>query len=288
MLNDSGSRTTRLCDLQTLVEEFAGFGVSDPCDTIYALLPLAKDSHLWNPSYSKKVMEVYRDFIGHSVETSGSLDILLRPWARSYRNLPSWVGVNHGPKFAIAGGRSLRQHAELFIGPPQSRIYSASGDLKPSINFPDFSQSGIPQLQVAGILLDTVAEERGPSTAGFPIINWPEWALEAVQRRGTDVATCNLDDLLRTGSFPGEEHFPVIFTRRWLVTQGGKLGLGPARTAICDKVVILLGCSVPVILRKEDRGYVIIGECFIQGAMDGEVVQGIKDGTQELQEFLLI
>ena len=105
MLNDSGSRTTRLCDLQTLVEEFASFGVSDPCDTVYALLPLAKDSHSWNPSYSKNVMEVYQDFISYSVKVYGSLDILLRPWARSYSNLPSWVAVNHGPKFAITGGR---------------------------------------------------------------------------------------------------------------------------------------------------------------------------------------
>jgi len=97
-----------------------------------------------------------------------------------------------------------------------------------------------------------------------------------------------LDDLLRAGNFPGEDHFPVIFTRRWLVTEGGKLGLGPARTCVSDIIVILLGCSVPVILRKEYSEYIIIGECFIQGVMDGEAVEGVKEGTQELQEFLLI
>jgi hypothetical protein len=189
IMDGSGSQTTRLYGLQTLVEEFASFDVSDPCDTIYALLPLAKDSHSWNPSYSQNVMEVYQYFISYSVEVSGSLDILLRPWARSYRDLPSWVAVNHGPKFATAVGRSLRQHAELFIGPPQSRIYNASGDLKPRINFPEFPKSRIRQLQAAGILLDTVAEERGPATAGSLIKDWPSWALEAAQRKGTDVAT---------------------------------------------------------------------------------------------------
>lgn len=100
-----------------------------------------------------------------------------------------------------------------------------------------------------------------------------------------------MKDLLRTGDFPEENNFPIIFTRRWLITKEGRLGLGPQRTSVGDKVVILLGCSVPVILRREPSFsaiYTIIGECFIQGVMDGEAIEDLKDRKYNLEDFVLI
>jgi hypothetical protein len=63
------------------------------------------------------------------------------------------------------------------------------------------------------------------------------------------------------------------------------LGLGPGRTLKGDTVAIFLGFSVPVVLRKEDESYVVIGGCFIQGVMDGEC---FREGNYELQDFVLI
>ena len=189
---NNGADATKLYDLQTLIEELAGFDVSDTKDTVYALLSLAKDSYLWNPSYSKSVMGVYQDFIIYSAQTSGSLDVLLRPWANSYLNLPSWAAVSNGTKFATSGGKRLRQRAEPFVGTSQSKIYSASDSLKPSIHVQnpcgEMSLHGLPIMNVSGFLLDTVAEERAHDTSSDQAAGWPQWALISASQKGTDVS----------------------------------------------------------------------------------------------------
>jgi hypothetical protein len=92
--------------------------------------------------------------------------------------------------------------------------------------------------------------------------------------------------------------------RRFFVTVQGFFGLGTSDTEIGDKVVVLSGCSVPVILRKKqsnvtaDSGtaatlaqdnqseeyWYFVGEAFVTGLMDGEAVQ--RGGTFD-QKFLL-
>ena len=68
------------------------------------------------------------------------------------------------------------------------------------------------------------------------------------------------------------------------------LGLAPRATQRQDIVAILYGLSVPVVLRRihgtrdGDNVFILIGECFIYGMMDGEAlrfkeVHGIQDQT---------
>lgn len=61
--------------------------------------------------------------------------------------------------------------------------------------------------------------------------------------------------------------------RRFAVLEDYKIGLVPKLTKIDDLVVILHGCSLPVILRSAgDGGFVMIGTCFVDGIMHGERV----------------
>lgn len=41
---------------------------------------------------------------------------------------------------------------------------------------------------------------------------------------------------------------------------------------ISDTVCVLLGCSVPVVLRKIEDHYIFIGECYVENIMQGEVM----------------
>ncbi|KAI4940662.1 hypothetical protein J4E91_011268 [Alternaria rosae] len=54
------------------------------------------------------------------------------------------------------------------------------------------------------------------------------------------------------------------------------VGLGPTNTEVHDIIAIFLGCSVPVILRPlrdcDPVEYILLGEAFIYGMMDGESV----------------
>lgn len=60
--------------------------------------------------------------------------------------------------------------------------------------------------------------------------------------------------------------------RQIIMTSEGRIGLVPAETRPLD-VVCLLGLDVPFVLRKIDVDtYIVIGEAYIHGAMDGEIV----------------
>ncbi|OCK74390.1 hypothetical protein K432DRAFT_409900 [Lepidopterella palustris CBS 459.81] len=66
--------------------------------------------------------------------------------------------------------------------------------------------------------------------------------------------------------------------------KGPLLGLGPNDLEVGDLVCILLGCSVPVILRHRSNStlmsyYEVIGECYLHGMMDGEAITSVDRGT---------
>jgi hypothetical protein len=50
------------------------------------------------------------------------------------------------------------------------------------------------------------------------------------------------------------------------------LALCPPEAKEDDTVCILYGCSVPVLLRKQRPYFKLIGECFVDGMMDGEAM----------------
>ncbi|KAL8855592.1 MAG: hypothetical protein Q9178_007784 [Gyalolechia marmorata] len=61
--------------------------------------------------------------------------------------------------------------------------------------------------------------------------------------------------------------------RRVIMTERGRLGLVPAETRHSDVVCVMDGVDVALVLRKNDSGtYVLVGEAYIHGAMDGEIL----------------
>ena len=74
--------------------------------------------------------------------------------------------------------------------------------------------------------------------------------------------------------------------RTLFVTQTGYLGIGPLTMQPDDMVCVLLGCSIPVVIRMEaPNRHILIGECYVHGIMDGE---GLKPGWErEVHTFNL-
>jgi hypothetical protein len=54
-----------------------------------------------------------------------------------------------------------------------------------------------------------------------------------------------------------------------------------------DTVVVLLGCKVPVMLRKRvDReGWINIGDAYMDGFTDGKAVKKFEEGTKAAEIF---
>lgn len=81
----------------------------------------------------------------------------------------------------------------------------------------------------------------------------------------------------------------ATMNRRFFVTEEGRMGLGPRLIVPGDLVCVLLGSQVPFVLRRkvDGDGYVLVGECYCHGVMDGETVRGLDEGEVALRDFVL-
>jgi hypothetical protein len=92
---------------------------------------------------------------------------------------------------------------------------------------------------------------------------------------GTGVQT------LSTGRMDITGPHPATFRRRLVLTEKNHLGLTAEHVERGDRVVILMGGQLPFILRKVDSHYVLIGEAYIHGIMDGQA----QDEESKTEEF---
>jgi hypothetical protein len=87
-------------------------------------------------------------------------------------------------------------------------------------------------------------------------------------------------------------YLTLMYSPTLIVTEGGLLGLARGSVAPGDQVCILLGCSVPTILRQvsniEREEYILIGESYIHGMMDGEAIDKLDKGEYKLQKITLV
>jgi hypothetical protein len=77
--------------------------------------------------------------------------------------------------------------------------------------------------------------------------------------------------------------------RKLVTTKSGYLGLAPSAAAVGDVVAIIYGCNFPVLLRPAgEENYTVVGECYVDGLMDGEAVEALNRGEYENREISLI
>ena len=76
--------------------------------------------------------------------------------------------------------------------------------------------------------------------------------------------------------------------RRFFITREGHMGLGPRNIEPGDVVCILLGAQVPFVLRAVNDHYVLLGECYCHGIMDGEAVRQADGGESVLRDIVII
>ena len=72
--------------------------------------------------------------------------------------------------------------------------------------------------------------------------------------------------------------------RRLFSTMGGYMALGPANVQPHDLMCVFVGGDVPFILRPYGDEYKLIGECYVHGVMDGEVME---TSTLPVQDIVL-
>ncbi|KAH6714494.1 hypothetical protein BKA61DRAFT_673814 [Leptodontidium sp. MPI-SDFR-AT-0119] len=81
--------------------------------------------------------------------------------------------------------------------------------------------------------------------------------------------------------------------RRFIITEKGYMGWAPDnihgsvrdQTMGGDLIAILLGCSTPVVIRPNGDYFKVIGEAYVQGIMEGEAMDFLKEGKVERRNF---
>ncbi|VUC32415.1 unnamed protein product [Clonostachys rosea] len=76
--------------------------------------------------------------------------------------------------------------------------------------------------------------------------------------------------------------------RRLFITKSGYFGLGPGSTKPGDTVCVLRNALFPTVVRPTNDRYVIIGQSFVHGIMDGEIIKSLNEGrsSREVFEFI--
>ena len=128
----------------------------------------------------------------------------------------------------------------------------------------------------------TLVADRGPQGSN-PLTFYPR-ACRYVWARRVEEGELNTKDLLiMPGTSSIERDFlhrlqAVVWRRRLVRTEHGYLGLVHRDVREGDLICILLGCSVPVVLRPQqdqdgERYHRFLGECYVHSMMDGEAMQ---------------
>jgi hypothetical protein len=76
--------------------------------------------------------------------------------------------------------------------------------------------------------------------------------------------------------------------RVFFFTAGGLMGLGPHELVKGDKIYIFATGETPFILRKQDKGLSIVGECYVHGLMDGEIARPVQNGLMEEEQIVIV
>jgi hypothetical protein len=122
----------RLCSMEDLLPYLPAF----PHDIVYAVASLAKDSSNFIPDYTKSILQVCTHVLKNTIRTSGSLNIMCRPWAPTFPEAPSWIPQLSGLSFTQnSEGTHIRKHADSLVGLPNRHTYTASGSIPASAVF---------------------------------------------------------------------------------------------------------------------------------------------------------
>ena len=316
--------THRLCSMEELLFYLAEFEATDPRDIVFAIASLAKDYVGFTPDYRQSISQVYKNAVQQAVATSGSLNILCRPWAQTLNPLPSWVSQRAALPFWNYDGIYIRRNADPLVSLPHRRTYQASGSMRAFARFNEDESSFI--LTCKGFQLPAIACGGHKVTEGCVPASWlgvleksnserrhrrqrfwrtlvadrdaggnlpPPWyglafddayklcpdreldtkKLLARGHEGEVSVSSKLKDFLKRVQ-------AVTWNKQLVRLEDESLGLVPDRTQYGDKICILYGCDVPVVLRRRlNESWMFIGEAFVHGVMDGQAMDRIYDET---------
>jgi hypothetical protein len=266
---------------------------SDPRDHVYAFIGLLQDSceepvSIY-PAYEKPISDVFTGTAETLVQSTGCLDLFGLLPSENYsfgnRRLPSWV-----PDW------SQRKNWNLCLGPVDFlSLNSANG-------FSLYQQNTTPeQIQVQGKIIDTIVhvnqttpyradgvhrhlliEEQRNELVHSGLATDAEMTRDRVLRAYFGRGPPDLEESRTTfeKAQSQQNNFLVPSSKRLAFGDKKKLALLHQSARSGDQISILHGSRVPVVIRRQTEGnYLVIGQCYYEGAMLGEAVNWERDNA---------
>ncbi|KAF1844479.1 uncharacterized protein K460DRAFT_284891, partial [Cucurbitaria berberidis CBS 394.84] len=75
--------------------------------------------------------------------------------------------------------------------------------------------------------------------------------------------------------------------RAFFKTSLGWHGTASMAMKTGDIAVVLFGSRIPFVLRKDGSMYRLVSDCYVQGLMDGEALDMLRNGELESEKFQL-
>ena len=72
------------------------------------------------------------------------------------------------------------------------------------------------------------------------------------------------------------------------MTAGEHYALCPHLVEKGDLVVVLMGYITPFLLRPAGDGFLLVGECYVHGIMQGQSVSALGRGEKTLRDFRIL
>ena len=70
----------------------------------------------------------------------------------------------------------------------------------------------------------------------------------------------------------------VVMIRSFIMTKQGYMGRGPYHVESGDRICVLFGCPVPLVIRRRGSNYILVGEAYVYGMMHGEMMDMFERG----------
>jgi len=297
--------------------------LSEQRDIIYSIIGIAKDIFPGTivPDYSQPAQRVYQNATRSVILDTGRLDMLSHVLLQfNISEFPSWVRDWEKPSAVIPFFKGLAGE-NFYQASRNSRVIAKSSEDLDIFTLQGFQYDNIVQifefvevdiwrgLHSWKEMARLDQEQLRPYISGGDLFNafWrslvANQALEhdeehevvkapekeqMIAERLLGLRPCSEDvvgeeDLL---SFVRRMR-PKIKYRRMILTRMGYLGLAPPETEKEDLVCVLLGGDMPFVLRPKGSWHTFVGECYVHGIMDGEVLDAAQAGLVQLQEFSL-
>ncbi|OCK74394.1 HET-domain-containing protein [Lepidopterella palustris CBS 459.81] len=275
--------------LSLMVEHTLARSATDPRDKIYAILGLINCGPRLSPDYSLSCKKVYIAAFRAMLEYFGDLRVynhLQDSHLDREKELPSWVpdfmalttGTIHSMTFI--NGASPNDPIESQAVSP---LYSAASNTGSYITGGSFKEAfwrtitldcKVVEYHQGLTLRDNPRDRRRRLDRADKLV--PPQSLESEEKL---IEALDRQAALAEGA---------QYSRRFFTTEKGYMGIGPSVAQTRDIICVLFGGEVPFVLRPVGNGrYKMVGQCYMHGIMDGEVIRGAIRGQFRYEDFVI-